>query len=221
MKTSIALLLCLCAPVALATGCTTKVVGGGTGGSGGSDTGGSGTGGSGASSPAHHASCASPAPSPLPDVPLINTDAAGRPRFDDWRDIPCPLDGYLCGAAGAGSSCQSQSLCLESDAAVGGVCTFGDSDTSCDGEGEVLGYGDGTCWLCAPIEAHAAACCAALPGFDCREWPYPADGAPGMVCARHEDCEPGLLCGAAGNSKGYGICQCPGANPSPGSSCGF
>jgi hypothetical protein len=72
-----------------------------------------------------------------------------------------------------------------------------------------------------PIEAHAAACCNEIPGVDCREWPYPADGAPGMVCARHEDCEPGLVCGPPTGS-GYGICQCPetyGSEPGPASYC--
>jgi hypothetical protein len=45
-----------------------------------------------------------------------------------------------------------------------------------------------------------------------------------MVCARHEDCEPGLVCGGGSYSKGYGICQCPGLSGdglSPGPNCGF
>lgn len=171
-----------------------------------------------------HPACTSAAPSPLPALPSINTDAAGRPNFDLWRDQPCGGGAYLCGAAGSAAGCPTQSICLQSDPSIGGVCTYGDSDTSCDGEGEVIGYGDGTCWMCASIEAHSDACCAALPGFDCRAWPYPADGTPGMVCARHEDCEPGLVCGSGSYSKGYGICQCPGLSGdglSPGPNCGF
>ena len=88
-----------------------------------------------------------------------------------------------------------------------------DIDVRCDGEGEAVGYHDGQCWMCMPAEAHARACCDGLAGFDCRAWPFPSDGKPGMVCARHADCEPGLVCGRGGEySGGYGICQCPGVN---------
>jgi hypothetical protein len=173
---------------------------------------------------AHHPACEAAAPSPLPEVPPINADGEGRPNFDLWRDLPCGAGGHLCGTAGSASACESQFMCLQTDPGVGGVCTYFDSDASCDGEGEVIGYGDGTCWMCAPIQAHADACCAALPGFDCRAWPYPADGTPGMVCARHEDCEPGLVCGPSGGSMGYGICQCPGLAADgiqPGADCWF
>ena len=72
-----------------------------------------------------------------------------------------------------------------------------------------------------PVESHAAACCNEIPGVDCREWPYPGDGSPGMVCARHEDCEPGLVCGPPSGS-GYGICMCPeiyGMEPGPAPWC--
>lgn len=211
------------AVLALVTGCGVKVEGG-AGGSGGDE----GSGDSlahGAVSGVQHAACTQPTPDPMPELPPVNVTADGRPRFDLWRDLDCgDLAGNLCGAAGDASACEDQHLCLQSDAAVGGACTYVDSDMWCDGEGEVLGYGDGSCWLCAPIEAHAAACCAGLAGFDCRAWPYPADGKPGMACARHEDCEPGLVCGAPAG-KGYGICQCPGLaavtiQPSS-TSCGF
>ncbi|MBZ5709171.1 hypothetical protein [Nannocystis pusilla] len=38
-----------------------------------------------------------------------------------------------------------------------------------------------------------------------------ATAAPGptRATARHEDCDPGLVCGAH-RGEGYGICQCPG-----------
>jgi hypothetical protein len=100
-----------------------------------------------------------------------------------------------------------------------GVCTSFDVDSWCDGEGQAIGYGELGCWICGPLEARARACCDGLPGFDCRGWPYPSDGPPGAICARHLDCQPGLLCAAPANGSGYGICACPGVAPSQDPRC--
>ena len=98
--------------------------------------------------------------------------------------------------------------CLRMTEAGEGVCVYGDGDSACDGEGEVAGYREGQCWICMPAVVHKAACCEGIDGVDCRTWPFPGDSRPGLVCARHEDCEPGLICGSSQGS-GYGICQCP------------
>lgn len=137
-----------------------------------------------------HSACSMPLPSALPALPSINLTDAGRPKFDLWRDI----------------SCSDVSSCQAEDCSI-----YPDADVWCDGEGEAYSYRDGACWICAPIAAHAKACCMGEPGVDCRAWPYPGDGAPNTPCARHADCEPGLVCGSHGGS-GYGLCMCPEQN---------
>lgn len=195
------------AALVLVAGCSSSVIVDGSGGQAGSG----GTGGSPGGQ--QHPACSQPSPSPLPPLPEVNQTASGRPGFDLWRDVDCDVAAaYLCGAAGTGEVCQKLTICLTSDPAEGGACTYLDADLWCDGEGEAMGFRDAECWMCAPVESHAAACCAGLGGFDCRTWPYPSNGAQGTVCAVHEDCEPGLVCGAS-NGKGFGICQCPGLDP--------
>lgn len=156
-----------------------------------------------------HTACKVPAPATLPSLPSINSDAAGRPAFDFWRDRSCgEVEGYpLCGEPSiiADYGCGS---CMHGVAGSSeGVCNYGDADSWCDGEGELLSFRDGACHICAPIEAKARACCEGLVGFDCRAWPYPGDSKPGQACARHEDCESGLVCKQGGT--GYGLCLCP------------
>ena len=161
--------------------------------------------------PLLHPSCEAPFPEPAPMLPPVNQGPDAHPHFDDWTKIACadvPAD-KTCGAPGD-PPCNG--LCVRGVPDGSGVCTFGDADIWCDGEGEALSYAEGACWVCSPLELHALACCAQLPGFDCRTWPFPADGPPGSVCARHEDCEPGLVCGAH-RGAGYGICQCAGLEP--------
>jgi hypothetical protein len=162
-----------------------------------------------------HPSCAQPVPAPLPALPAINTDAAGRPLFDYWRDLePGSYEDSLCETS---NTCP-EGLCTQLAAGTSeGVCMSVDTDIWCDGEGEVLSWKDGGCWMCAPVESRAAACAAEIPGVDCRAWPYPSNGAPGAVCAAHEDCEPGLVCGPASDEggNGYGLCQCPGLTSAP------
>jgi len=153
-----------------------------------------------------HDRCSYHLPCQLPELPEVNGAANDRPLFDYWRDLDCTtVAQFQCQTSFA--SCEPGS-CFPLTESGDGVCAYPDVDILCDGEGEVVGYRDGRCWMCLPPEAHAAACCAGVEGVDCRAWPYQADGQPGMVCARHEDCEPGLICGPAKGS-GYGICQCP------------
>lgn len=166
-----------------------------------------------------NAHCSKPLPAAAPDVPRVRTNSVGRPLFDLWRDHDCEdvtwtvcTDQSDCGSGG----------CLPGTPGGEGVCTYIDVDLHCDGEGEALNYMEGACWICSPTEVHARACCDGIAGFDCRAWPFPANGPPGSVCARHEDCEPGLLCGPGGTyAEGYGICQCPGANVEPPDTCGL
>jgi hypothetical protein len=163
--------------------------------------------------PIKHAACMSELPTVLPDVPSVDVTPAGRPNFDLWRDLDCSMinDVTLCDSTTICDTSGKYGLCIQFGSQ--GICGI-DDDTMCDGGEYVVGSQDGKCQGCASIAQHAGACCLGLQGFDCRAWPYPSDGKPGMVCARHEDCEPGLLCGA-GEGEGFGICQCPGLNSPP------
>lgn len=164
-----------------------------------------------------HSCCSQPLPAVMPSVPMVDRTGDGRPVFDVWRDLACPVEAWTCDI-GDPATCLPRN-CLRVTEEGEGVCVYGDIDIDCDQEGEVVGYRDGQCWACMPAAVHKAACCEGIDGIDCRAWPFPADGRPGMVCARHEDCETGLICGAS-RGKGYGICQCPetiGREPVPGS----
>lgn len=157
--------------------------------------------------PVMHPQCQTAFPEPAPALPPINFNVDGTPKFDDWTDISCdevPLD-KICGGPDE-LPCNGQ--CLRGQPGGLGVCTFADIDIWCDGEGEAVGYMEGECWACSPADRRALACCEFPEGYDCRAWPYPADGPVGSVCARHEDCEVGLICGPH-KGAGYGICMCP------------
>jgi hypothetical protein len=164
-----------------------------------------------------HAACSSALPTVLPDVPSVDVTPTGRPGFDLWRDLGCGMTDAL-SLCDSTTSCPSSGECLLFGPQ--GICTgLAGSGAGCGAA--VIGSEDGKCYGCARFEQHASACCLGLQGFDCRAWPYPSDGKPGIVCARHEDCEPGLLCGA-GEGEGFGICQCPDAAsepPSPDFTC--
>ena len=163
--------------------------------------------------------CGNPFPGDPPPLPHVDFDAHGRPLFDLWRDLPCGgLD--LCGASS--STC---GICIfGTPDASHGVCSgpWADDDTGCDELRPAMTFMDRRCWACFGPDSHARACCAKLAGFDCRAWPFPADGVAGTVCARHEDCESGLVCGPGGPwATGYGICQCPGIAVSLPDDCRF
>ena len=156
--------------------------------------------------PVQHASCTSPFPDNPPSPPTVRTDGGGVPTFDKWTQISCnDVTSDVCDAV---TPCPNYQMCLQGVPDGRGVCISYDSDTSCDGDGEVLNFMDGSCWICAPAMARATACCQFPDGFDCQPWPYEEDRALGMPCSLHANCEPGLVCGDH-RGAGYGICQCP------------
>lgn len=161
-----------------------------------------------------HPQCKEPLPAELPSLPPINL-TNGFPAFKEWQSISCDTakkQASLCPEwTGSNTSPGECGSCLHGAPDDDGVCTYGDVDVWCDGEGEVIGLAPG-CWICSPPEVHARACCEGLD-VDCREWPFLSDSARGMICARHEDCELGLVCGAPGTGSGYGICKCPEDDP--------
>jgi hypothetical protein len=138
----------------------------------------------------------------------VGVSATGRPWFDSYHDISCA---DLTGAPTcANDSDCPNAFCLQKGIATG-VCVAPSSSTST----LLISFDDGSCLAELTFEAQAKACCAKLSGFDCREWPYPHDGKPGQTCARHEDCEPGLLCKSGAGVDltispvhGTGICMC-------------
>ena len=167
--------------------------------------------------PAHHPACTDALdPSTLEPPPpsnLANPAVGGRPAFDRWRDVDCEVALEAVETCSDDDPCSDDTPCLQGTAGGTGVCSpYADADIWCDGEGEAMGFLDDQCWVCVPDEVHAAACCLDPEAFDCREWPYAADGAPGTVCKEHGDCEAGLACGSH-RGAGYGICQCPGLDP--------
>jgi hypothetical protein len=157
---------------------------------------------------ARHDSCAFSAPSTLPEPPVVDVDASGRPLFDGYRDLACPDEA-------------SVELCPPEVVCVTGSCLSRDRETTglCQSSGFVArvpaAFGAGKCvaWL-TPGEL-AAACCAELPGFVCEDWPYRrASGRLGL-CARHDDCEDGLVCKQLADAEvRVGVCVCPDEEPS-------
>lgn len=170
--------------------------------------------------------CAEPLPDPLPDPPAVARDGNDRPRFASWENIdPAAAGDFYCNPMqeiACGSAAGNNNVCHVVDAATGdGYCTSGEAAIDCGGADQVMGYGDGSCWICAPVASHTALCAQGVAGVDCRIWPYPGNGTAGQICAVHEDCGAGLLCGAAAGD-GYGVCMCPedlGTNPAPPESC--
>jgi hypothetical protein len=156
-----------------------------------------------------HDECAAPLPSELPPAPPVMVDASGRPLFDLYRDVSCkdaeaqPLcDGDTpCPASFATS-------CVRAEDSDAGVCAMGVSDT-----GRVpFSVGNGRCVAWGVLSVHQRACCANIPGVDCRPWPYQVKSQPGELCARHEDCARGLLCTPY---YSYGVCSCPDSDKQP------
>ncbi|MFT3925572.1 MAG: hypothetical protein QM778_23735 [Myxococcales bacterium] len=165
-----------------------------------------------------HPSCVYAFPATRPPAPGLPHDLTGRPIFDLWRELDCAVvDDYpLCSPGQlVPSASWNCDLCLlgEDDA---GVCA-GQGPANNPGCGWMTSH-DGACGACAPLAAKARACCAKLPGFDCRTWPFERPSKAGEVCADHEDCEPGLVCVIAGT--GFAQCACPGAGlPSSAVTC--
>jgi len=155
--------------------------------------------------PGQHAACSAPAPAPLPALPAINMLPGGTPAFTAWEPLTSDCDALVGVVSICEGGCPEQQ-CIPEDK---GVCAEYDIDIWCDGEGEATGFGDG-CFICLSAEQHARGCCAVPESFDCRTWPYAGTSGPDMICATHEDCEPGLVC-ASPNAMptGYGVCRCP------------
>src|SRR5262249_51456106 len=82
-------------------------------------------------------------------------------------------------------------------------------DTACKREEGALGYGKAECVVCTSYAEKARACCRHEQGVDCRAWPFPHDSAVHQLCARHEDCQLGLLCKGDAKHASYGLCLCP------------
>ena len=168
-----------------------------------------------AGGPLRHVSCIAPLPSELPEPPYVGVSASGRPWFDTYRDLSCPDLEKVPTCANDGDCPGSSCLHLASAA---GVCR----PTIFDVSTLVSSFDGGRCVAKLTFEAQARACCAGLPGFDCREWPYPGDGQPGERCARHQDCQTGLLCKQANldashvTVSGLGVCLCPEVGNDPG-----
>jgi hypothetical protein len=171
------------------------------------------------SKPITHASCIVAPPSAAP-APAVKRDATGRPTFDWWRDLDCgaipaletcreDLDTWSC------QQCLYASEATEAGAADAGLCVYDWNLSDClQLYHAVANVRQGSCLLCETPEWKAQACCSGALGIDCRAWPYPADSRPGEPCARHADCEPGLLCKVSAGMD-FGVCTCPEAVPSP------
>jgi hypothetical protein len=68
------------------------------------------------------------------------------------------------------------------------------------------------CVACVPPLVKARACCLDLD-VDCRPWPFDETSRVGELCATHHDCEPGLVCTAAGEDENrFAVCACPEAS---------
>jgi hypothetical protein len=147
-----------------------------------------------------HVSCSLAATDPR-DPADIAVDATGRPLFDLYRDVACAdaAEQPLCDDDDV---CERTGFCLESEQG-GGVCSGPGLDRQF-----ILTLDAGRCFQRASLMARVQACCQALPGFDCRAWPYDRSSKPGELCARTRDCEPGLVCSPY-LLEGFGLCVCP------------
>jgi hypothetical protein len=160
-----------------------------------------------------HPACSVPRGTSLPPVVGVHGDASGRPAFDFWRDLGCEsVADYPTCEVPRQVTALGDWHCYKCSYRTGtGICSADDSTRCATSGNELLTLGEGRCHLCAPVEAKARACCAELPDIDCRAWPYPANSKPGEGCARHDDCEPGLVCRVLAD-QGYGLCVCPDAS---------
>jgi hypothetical protein len=155
--------------------------------------------------PIRHGSCINALPEVLPELRYIPVTATGRPWFDAYRDISCTgvMNEPTCNAD---DECES-GTCVHEEGKPG-LCSVLDNDLS----RQVISFAGGTCLSRVSAESQAMACCLRLAGFSCRKWPYEAreQSQQGELCARHEDCQGGLVCrvGDIAN-QGFGICLCP------------
>ncbi len=159
--------------------------------------------------PPLHASCQSRAPAVLPSEIVFAEDS--EDTYGSWRSLPCDdleVEMY----SDPFNACDDTSACFyDADGCAQfasggpGLCI----PTWEDGPGEMpwLVNDHGTCGVALPAAAKRAACCLGL--VDCQAAPK----GPGGDCLHHTDCQPGLVC--VGQPEWfYGICACPGVQPS-------
>ena len=158
--------------------------------------------------PPLHASCQLRAPHVLPPPPTLKSSANNA--YTSWQDDPdvdaCDdFDVFLVSPCDELTSCNDDEVCLRPDPDQPGLCSPAYDETP--GVLSWLVTSGGRCSAGVTAAVKRAACCA---GFvDCSE----RAKQPGEDCLTHADCEPGLLC-AAGDGWEYGICVCPGVDPS-------
>jgi hypothetical protein len=74
-----------------------------------------------------------------------------------------------------------------------------------------VAHGSG-CISCVPAAVKEQACCLGL-AVDCRAWPFHGSSRSGELCARHSDCEPGLVCKELTGESRFALCACPESSP--------
>jgi hypothetical protein len=155
--------------------------------------------------PAKHPACDEPLPEPLPESPPVATTPGGRPEFDQFLELDCDQfqDQASCTADDRAPFACARCLSAREDTAPERAVCVPLAQRGCI----VVAHGGG-CLSCVAPEAKARACCLGLD-IDCRPWPFDAGSGPGELCARHDDCQPGLLCKALPEERRFGLCTCP------------
>lgn len=152
-----------------------------------------------------HPACNLPFPRSAPAEPDLPVDPTGRPAFDWWRDVDCEQlsETPACSSSDANQDCAA---CL-GEPPRPACATSSDSDL-CFGPSNAVAAFESQCTACLTVESKARACCGGGSGVDCRPWPFEGTSAVRGLCARHTDCEPGLLCSSE-PSWTFGVCTCP------------
>jgi hypothetical protein len=160
----------------------------------------------------HHATCKWPNVETDRETVLVPTDARGRPSFDWWRDITCEetSDYETCTPDLNGRSRECDQCIRGDSSAASGLCIgpYG-PDFCIEGTHSIaVELNPRGCLVCADPRLRQHACCNQIAGFDCRSWPYPGNSTVGGLCARHADCEAGLMCKTQVGWR-FGTCTCP------------
>lgn len=155
--------------------------------------------------PTRHDACGEPLPEPVPESPPVATTPGGRPEFDLFFELDCGQfgDHASCTADDRDPHACARCLSQHEDTAPESAVCVPRAQRGCI----AVAHGGG-CVSCVAPEAKAKACCLGRD-IDCRSWPFDAGSAPGELCARHEDCEPGLLCKTLPEERRFGLCMCP------------
>jgi hypothetical protein len=177
-----------------------------------------------ASLPPQHASCTMPNTASDLEALVVPTDARGRPSFDWWRDISCEevtvWETCTPDLNGRSRDCEQ---CIRGDElAETGLCLGDYRPAFCESiNNQTVGeLSEKGCLFCADNRMRRHACCNQIAGFDCRSWPYPSNSELGGLCARHADCEPGLVCKTIADWP-FGSCTCPEVNLAQYTECSY